>query len=342
MKKRNSLIIILCLGLSLSYQGYSQKPHYYYFDRVIELTENPKIRYIDFVDDASVEQTTSLREKFQKFAKESQYGTNKYIYTVTDCMLMDSVLKIAEEYQDIITLNSMQYQFDSLTILVPQRMVFVKVRQGVPLLENILDLLNISYSEIKMDELLKNCYSIVLNYDDALNVSSLLYNTGYFEYAEPDFYSSMQLLGYEDNPLFLQQWSVHNDSMNIGLLPAWDITTGHDSIKIALLDVGVAYTHPDLRHNILPGYSAITQNFGYESGSPNHDLESHGTLCAGIMVADNNEMGTVGVAYSSKLISIKCSEILPTGTKARYPHGCDHIYHHHLLNAFYAAHYLPI
>ncbi len=98
MKKRNSLIIILCLGLSLSYQGYSQKPHYYYFDRVIELTENPKIRYIDFVDDASVEQTTSLREKFQKFAKESQYGTNKYIYTVTDCMLMDSVLKIAEEY----------------------------------------------------------------------------------------------------------------------------------------------------------------------------------------------------------------------------------------------------
>ena len=341
MKKSESLIVILYLGLLLlSYQGYSQKPHYYYFDKVIELTENPKIRYIDLVNDVSAEKTASLREKLQKFGKESQYGTNKYTYTVTDCELMDSVLKIADEFQDIISLNSMQYQYDSLTILVPQRMVFVKLKQGVSSLENILDSLNISYLELKKDELSENCYCIIMDYDDALNVSSLLYNTGYFEYAEPDFYSSTQLSGYESNPLFLQQWSVHNDSMNIGLSSAWDITTGHDSIKIALLDVGVSYTHPDLRDNMLPGYSAITQNFGYEYGSPNHDLESHGTLCAGIMVAENNDIGGVGVAHSSKLISIKCSEILPTGAKGHYPHGCDHIYHHHLLNAFYAADFL--
>ena len=260
------------------------------------------------------------------------------MYVTKDTAMMDSVLKITGEFQDIISLNSMQYLLDSLTILVPQRMVFVKTKKDDFPMKEMLDSHNISYSNIKKDEYAENCYSIMLDNDDALDVSILLYNTGWFEYAEPNFFGTMQLLGYADNPLFSQQWSVHNNSMNIGLLPAWDITTGHDSIKIALLDVGIASGHPDLITNMLPGYSAITQSFGYdEMVNPN---ESHGTLCAGIMVAANNQEGLVGVAHTSKLMSVKCSEIRPVGTKDYYPTGCDHIYTNHLLDALNTACYV--
>ncbi len=334
------LFIILSVGfLPLFCHIYAQKPHYYYFDKEIELTENPMIRYIDLVDDVSNELEVALRGKLREYATEAQYGTNKYIYTITNPMLTDSVLKITEEYQNIISLNSVQYKLDSQTILVPQRMVFVKLKSENLSLEEILKTRNISYSGIEKDEYSTNCYTVLLNYDGALSVSALLYNTGLFEYAEPDFYSSMQLLGYEDNPLYSQQWSVHNDSMNIGLLSAWSKTTGHESIKIALLDVGVEYYHSDLAPNMLPGYSATMDCYGYDCSGYDNFMESHGTLCAGIMIAANNNEGIVGVSYSSKLMSVKCSEIRPTGTKDHYPTGCDHIYAHHLMKALNAACY---
>lgn len=337
MKKIAFIILGLSMTLLINY-GYAQKPYYYYFDKVIELTENPTIRYIDFIDETTAERDSILRDRIRKFATEIPYGNNKYMYVTKDTAMMDSVLKITGEFQDIISLNSMQYLLDSLTILVPQRMVFVKTKKDDFPMKEMLDSHNISYSNIKKDEYAENCYSIMLDNDDALDVSILLYNTGWFEYAEPNFFGTMQLLGYADNPLFSQQWSVHNDSMNIGLLPAWDITTGHDSIKIALLDVGIASGHPDLITNMLPGYSAITQSFGYdEMVNPN---ESHGTLCAGIMVAANNQEGLVGVAHTSKLMSVKCSEIRPVGTKDYYPTGCDHIYTNHLLDALNTACYV--
>ncbi len=334
------LFVILCVEfLPLFSHIYAQKPHYYYFDKVIELTENPIIRYIDLVDEVSKEQEASLRGKLREFATEAQYGTNKYIYTIANPMLIDSVLKITEEFQNIISLNSVQYKLDSLTILVPQRMIFLKLKKDSLSLEDILRTQNIKYSSIEKDKYSTNCYTVLLDYDDALSVSSLLYNTGLFEYAEPDFYSSMQLLGYEDNPLYSQQWSVHNDSLNIGLLSAWNKTTGHRNIKIALLDVGVAYDHSDLAPNMLPGYSATMDCYGYDCGGYDNFMESHGTLCAGIMIAANNNEGIVGVSHSSKLMSVKCSEIRPTGTKDHYPTGCDHIYAHHLMKALNAACY---
>ena len=77
------LFVILCVGfLPLFCHIYAQKPHYYYFDKVIELTENPMVRYIDLVDDVSNEQEASLRGKLREYATEAQYGTNKYIYTI--------------------------------------------------------------------------------------------------------------------------------------------------------------------------------------------------------------------------------------------------------------------
>ena len=108
MKKITFIILGLSMTLLINY-GYAQKPYYYYFDKVIELTENPTIRYIDFIDETTTERDSILRDRIRKFATEIPYGNNKYMYVTKDTAMMDSVLKITGEFQDIISLNSMQY-----------------------------------------------------------------------------------------------------------------------------------------------------------------------------------------------------------------------------------------
>ncbi|MFH1686335.1 MAG: S8 family serine peptidase [bacterium] len=47
---------------------------------------------------------------------------------------------------------------------------------------------------------------------------------------------------------FASQWHMNNAGMNVE--GAWDLETGSDSIKIAIVDSGVNHTHSDLRDNI--------------------------------------------------------------------------------------------
>ena len=263
------------------------------------------------------------------------FDTNQYVYFVRDTNQIADFENVVKAYDNSFSLNTCEYALDSTTILVPQRKVLVKLSDKRNL-DSILRELNIEYAFVEKAPYNNNCYTIVLERDNALSTSVLLYNTGYFEYAEPDFLSSFQLLGYTDNPYYSQQWSIHNDSININLLPAWGITTGSESIKTAIVDVGIDYNHEDLISNMLPGYSAISRLFGLEAGGNNNHYESHGTYCAGIIAAENNNVGLVGVAHTSKLMSVKCADINPVGYRDMndfYPYGHDHIYTSHLLDA---------
>lgn len=79
---------------------------------------------------------------------------------------------------------------------------------------------------------------------------------------------------------------------------AWAKTEG-EGVKVAVIDSGCDLDHPDLIHAILPGYNAIdpTQMPWDENG--------HGTHCCGIIAANNNEIGMVGVAPKANIIPVK-------------------------------------
>ena len=49
-----------------------------------------------------------------------------------------------------------------------------------------------------------------------------------------------------------------NTGSDIHINPAWNITSGA-GIKVAVIDMGVDLTHPDLVNNLLPGYDALGQ-----------------------------------------------------------------------------------
>lgn len=79
---------------------------------------------------------------------------------------------------------------------------------------------------------------------------------------------------------------------------AWNLTKG-DGVKVAVLDTGCDLDHPDLDANLLPGINFV------EPGKKPWDDNQHGTHVAGIIAAENNDVGMVGVAPNAKIIPVK-------------------------------------
>ena len=141
---------------------------------------------------------------------------------------------------------------------------------------------------------------------DALDVANFLFETGKFEYCEPDF---IKVGMFETNdPVYNFQWGLHNTGQyngivgaDLNLLQAWGATTGA-GIRVAVLDEGVDLNHPDLAANLVGGFDALGLG---SNGGPAGD-DAHGTGCAGIIGAiANNNLGVAGVAYSSRIVPVR-------------------------------------
>ena len=98
--------------------------------------------------------------------------------------------------------------------------------------------------------------------DNSLKISVKLYETGAFEFSEPELIYNLQK--HTVDPFFNSQWSLKNTGFegfgtsgaDMNVEQAWNISKGSPNIKIAIIDEGVDLTHPDLIDNLLPGYDA--------------------------------------------------------------------------------------
>ncbi len=96
------------------------------------------------------------------------------------------------------------------------------------------------------------------------------------------------------DPLFPQQWGL----TKIQAIQAWALWQPQRTVYIAILDTGIDATHPDLSQKVrrysngsVYGYNALNNT------SNAHDVQGHGTHCAGIAAAHtNNGIGIAGVA----------------------------------------------
>lgn len=134
---------------------------------------------------------------------------------------------------------------------------------------------------------------------------------------------------------FKKQWGLKNTGWNGGPIwrlgkkgedinaeKAWTVSRGRSTVKIAVIDTGVDYDHPDLKKNILmndaefngtegvddDGNGYVDDVFGYDfannDGDP-MDGHGHGTHCAGVIGATHNRAGIRGVMGSVKVLPIK-------------------------------------
>ncbi len=101
-------------------------------------------------------------------------------------------------------------------------------------------------------------------------------------------------------------------------------------IKTAVIDAGVDLSHEDLDANLVEGYNACSYHqFPWNIGNGSYEwvAENHGTMCAGIISAENNNIGIVGIAHTSKILPIRAGYVIYLGTeyvnRDEYPFGCD-------------------
>ena len=124
------------------------------------------------------------------------------------------------------------------------------------------------------------------------------------------------------NPRAAEQWYLEYCGIpsGMGLL---DNPGGTADVVVAVIDTGVDFDHEDLANNIwfneyeIPGNGMDDDGNGYTddyygvnliSGRGNGDDDhGHGTHVAGIIAAENNDIGVVGLAYNVKIMPIKAS-----------------------------------
>ena len=171
-------------------------------------------------------------------------------------------------------------------------------------LKELLERHEIPYISFERFGLCDNEYILELSVSEALFYANKLVETGDFVYAQPSFYRFDIL----QNPMYPYQWGLKNTGqhngevgMDINVEPAWDMSTGN-GITIAVVDNGVQLNHPDLQNNLISGYDA-TGN-GSNGGCTGND--SHGTCCAGIIAACDNNIGIKGIAYNATILPIRC------------------------------------
>lgn len=179
---------------------------------------------------------------------------------------------------------------------------------------------------------------------------SELQKSNLFEYVEPNFIYT--LVNLPDDPRAGLLWGLENRGNNeplqdggtnqtqgkvgadINALKAWPLTTGSRDIKIAVIDTGVDYNHPDLRENMWvneaekngqpgvddDGNGYVDDIHGYDFSSNDGDPlddHSHGTHCAGTIGAvHNNQEGIAGVMAEVTLVAIKFLNESGSGTTA--------------------------
>lgn len=115
-----------------------------------------------------------------------------------------------------------------------------------------------------------------------------------YEYVEED--AQGMGLWTPNDPSFGNQWHLARISAPAG----WDLTTGSNSVIIAVLDTGIQMNHPDLQGRILPGWDYVNND-----SNPSDD-HGHGTAVAGAAAAiGNNGVGVTGVAVNVKILPFK-------------------------------------
>ncbi len=118
-----------------------------------------------------------------------------------------------------------------------------------------------------------------------------------------------------NDPLYRFQWHFPQ----INLPQAWDLTTGTDAI-VAVIDTGIALSHPDLQGQWVEGYDFISNpdNAGDGDGidanpddpgdgvDPGGGSSFHGTHIAGtVAAATQNSIGVAGVAFGAKVMPLR-------------------------------------
>ncbi|RYY44589.1 MAG: hypothetical protein EOO06_17880 [Chitinophagaceae bacterium] len=315
-----AMLVVLYFTGTYAQQSPGQQPYYYFGKTKVTLQHSTATLYVR-LDDTNQQEITSLLAKDFKISKNAVRNIQSSRFFVIEIPQPEKE-KTEAVMTSISAIGSVQLARPALVApdgkeVIIDESFYVKLKPGV------------TFNQLTNLALQKNCEiekaypsndrtwllkAGAANHFDGLTMANTFYETGLFEFAEPDFRLLDALHAVPNDPLFNLQWSAINTGAanqgsgtigaDIDLDEAWDISMGNASIKIAVLDEGVQRSHPDLINNISPlGFGLVAGNAN--SGEILSTTRSHGTSCAGIIAAEaNNNIGIAGIAPLTKLIPV--------------------------------------
>lgn len=146
---------------------------------------------------------------------------------------------------------------------------------------------------------------------EVLEIIKLLSSDSNIIWCEPDMISGIDYYA-NNNPYYSEQFYLKNigqlggiPGIDINIEPVWSTTTCNSKIKIAILDSGIDLSHEDLSEAIEQGYTVENPTgYGMPQNWNEKSNKAHGTACAGIIGAINNDIGIIGVATGAKIIPV--------------------------------------
>ncbi len=131
------------------------------------------------------------------------------------------------------------------------------------------------------------------------------------------------LLGFDDDPAAnagVIRYNLHQyvpwGVTKVHAENVWTVTRGND-INVAVIDTGIDYEHPDLRHAYAGGVNVL------DATKTPLDDHRHGTHVSGTIAAADNNIGVVGVAPNVKLWAVKVLDDNGKGTSESLTAGLD-------------------
>ena len=143
------------------------------------------------------------------------------------------------------------------------------------------------------------------DYHRTLDICDQLTHENEVRFAHPNFI--LHKTKRTADPYYKYLWHLKNTEYpgaDINVEEAWQFTKG-EGITAAVIDEGIDIDHNDLKANIIgyANYNDPTTNL------PVSDTNNwHGTACAGLLAAAENDTGVVGVAPQTKLYAIRYSD----------------------------------
>ncbi len=147
------------------------------------------------------------------------------------------------------------------------------------------------------------------------------------EFCEPNYIYTADFGRGRSNPAPAPQPALPAEKLDysrgiLNVADAWKVTEGSREVVVAVVDSGVDYNHPDLRNNIWvneaektgrtgvddDGNGFVDDIYGWDfaNNRPNAmDDNSHGTHCSGIIGAERNGVGIVGISPKVRIMPVK-------------------------------------